>query len=251
MKEITITIKTTHSDKCRAIDEHSITAYADDRFPGLAIHAPWDFFADTWRVTHVSSGLAVAIVPTRAAATAALELIGKIQDWTRPQEEVAAHGEPGKLRWQKASVAAAVERVNSDRAAALETAVESGTIKAAALEAALGDFRCRNMRRAWRNRSPVTHGDWSVPARKLLGDAADLADVGKLAATLYVAASEFSPGGLFAPAAWPPYTWKQLSGRLRTYRAELPEKALSRGQYEQRSTAARTPAKPFDRSKQP
>ena len=119
MKEVTITIKTTYSAQCRAIDEHSITAYADDRFPGLAIHAPWDFFTDTWRVTHVPSGLAVAILPTRAAATAALELIGKLQNWNRPQAEVAAHGEPGEARWLKVAVAAAVEQVNRERAAAL------------------------------------------------------------------------------------------------------------------------------------
>jgi len=243
MKEITITIKTTYSDKCRAIDEHSITAYADDRFPGLAIHAPWDFFTDTWRVTHVPSGLAVATLPTRAAATAALEIIGQIQDWTRPQEEVAAHGETGRLRWLKASIAAAVERVNSDRTAALTAAIESGTIKGDSLETALGDFRCQKMRRAWRSRSNCTHGDWTARARKLLGKDAGLDAVWQLAAALYAACSDFSPDGLFAPAAWPPHTWKLLSGRLRTYRTELPEKALSRGQYEERRKAARTPAK--------
>ena len=126
-------------------------------------------------------------------------------------------------------IAAAVERVNSDRAAALKAAVESGTIKGTSLEAALGDFHCDKMRRAWRTRSPVTHGDWAEPARKLLGDAADLAAVGKLAAALYAAASDFSPGGNSARPPWPPHTWKQLSGRLRTYRAELPEKALCAG----------------------
>jgi len=242
MKRTEITIRVCNRER-RAEEGRTVTAYADDRFPGLAIHGPWELTDDEWRVTHVPSGLIVASLPTRAAATAALEMIGTLQDWNRPLPEVAAHGEPGKARWLKPSVAAAVERVNSDRAAALKAAVETGTIKAAALEAALGNFHCRNMRRAWRNRSPVTHGDWSAPARKLLGEAADLADVGKLAAVLYAAASDFSPGGLFAPAAWPPHTWKQLSGRLRAYRAELPEKALSRGQYENRRKAARKPAK--------
>ena len=129
--------------------------------------------------------------------------------------------------------------VKRERAAALTAAVETGTIKAAALEAALGDFRCDRMRRAWRSRSPVTNGDWTKPARKLLGNDAGLDDVGKLAAALYAAASDFSRNGNFHPAALEPHTWKQLSGRLRTYRAELPDKALSRGQYEAKRRAAR------------
>lgn len=240
MKEVTITIRTYNRERC-AEQEHPVTAYADVRFPGLAIHGPWTLGENDWRITHVLSGLAIAILPTRAVATAALPIIAKLQDWNGPLPEVAAHGEPGQQRWLKAAVAAAVERVNSDRAAALETAVESGTIKAAALEAALGEFRCQKMRRAWRTRSPVTHGDWTGKARTLLGKAAGLDDVGKLAAALYAAASDFSPGGNFRPTEFTPHTWKLLSGRLRSYRAELPEKALSRGQYEERRKAARTP----------
>ena len=117
--------------------------------------------------------------------------------------------------------------------------MESGTIKGTSLEAALGDFHYDKMRRAWRTRSPVTHGKWAERARRLLGAAADLSAVGHLASALYAAASEFSPGGLFAPATWPPHTWKQLSGRLRAYRANLPDKALSRGQYEAKCRATR------------
>jgi len=238
MKEITITIRTYNRAR-HTQEEHSVTAYADDRFPGLAIHGPWELGNDDWRVTHVPSGLATALLPTRAAATAALPLIGKLQNWNRPQEEVAGYGDKGMTRWLRVNLAAIVEHVKNDRAAALTTAVESGTIKAVALEAALGDFHCDRMRRAWRSRSPVTNGNWSKPARKLLGKDAGLDDVGKLAAALYAAASDFSPGGLFTPTTWPPHTWKQLSGRLRTYRAELPEKALSRGQYEAKRRAAR------------
>jgi hypothetical protein len=154
--------------------------------------------------------------------------------------------EPGQWRWLKASVAAAVERVNSDRAAALKAAVTSGTIKGTTLEAALGDFRCDKMGRAWRSRSPVTHGDWTARARKLLGDTADLATVGHLAAALYAAASDFSPNGNFRPAALEPHTWKRLSGRLRTYRANLPDKALSRGAYDAKRRAARESAPTLD-----
>ena len=238
MRDIEITIRVYNQDR-HTEERRAVTAYADDRFPGLAIHGPWELGNDDWRVTHVPSGLAIALLPTRAAATAALPIIAKLQDWNRPQAEVAGYGEEGKTRWLRVNIAAAVEHVKRERAAALEAAVETGAIKAAALEAALGDFRCQKMRRAWRSRSPVTHGNWTAPARKLLGKDAGLDDVGKLAAALYAAASDFSPGGLFTPATWPPHTWKQLSGRLRTYRAELPEKALSRGQYEAKRRATR------------
>ena len=238
MKETEITIRVYNRDR-QAEEERTVTAFADDRFPGLAIHGPWELNSDEWRITHVSSGLIIATLPTRAAATAALPIIGQIQDWNRPLPEVAAHGEPGKARWLNAAVAAAGEQVNSDRAAALRAAVESGTIKGTSLEAALGDFRCDKMRRAWRSRSPVTHGKWAERARKLLGATADVSAVGHLAAALYAAASDFSPGGLFAPATWLPHTWKQLSGRLRAYRVKLPDKALSRGQYEAKRRATR------------
>jgi hypothetical protein len=237
MKETTITIRTYNRERFTE-EENPVTAYADDRFLGLAIHGPWELGNDDWRITHVPSGLIIATLPTRAAATAALEMIGKLQDWNRPQAEVVP-AEPGQWRWLKTSIAAAVERVNSDRAAALTAAVESGRIKGTALEAALGDFRCNKMGRAWHTRSPVTHGNWATRARKLLGDAADLAAVGHLAAALYAAASDYSPNGNFCPAALEPHTWKLISGRLRAYRVNLPEKALSRGEYDAKRRAAR------------
>jgi len=240
MKETTITIRVYNRERGEE-EERAVTAYADDRFPGLAIHGPWELDADDWRITHVPSGLITATLPTRAAATAALEMIGKLQDWNRPQADVTP-AEPGQWRWLKTSIAAAVERVNSDRAAALTAAVERGTIKGTALEAALGDFRCDRMGRAWRSRSPVTHGDWTARARKLLGDAADLAAVGHLAAALYAAASDYSHNATFRPAALEPHAWKLLSGRLRTYRANLPDKALSRGAYDAKRRAARKSA---------
>ena len=147
MKETTITIRVYNRER-QAEVEHPMTAYADDRFPGLAIHGPWELGSDDWRITHVPSGLIIATLPTRAAATVALEIIGPLQDWNRPQAEVAGYGEKGKARWLRTSIAAAVERVNNDRAAALKAAVESSTIKATALEATLGDFHCDKMRRA-------------------------------------------------------------------------------------------------------
>lgn len=242
MKETTINIRTYNRERCTE-EVRAVFAFTDPRFPGLAIHGPWELRIGDWRVTHIPSGLIVATLPTRAAATAALEIIGKLQDWNRPQEEVAGYGQEGKTRWLRTNIAAAVETVNNDRAAALKAAVESGTIKAAVLEAALGDFRCQQMRRAWRNRSNCTHGDWTASARKLLGKDAGLDAVWQLAAALYAAASDFSPGGRFQGTELTPHEWKQLSGRLRTYRADLPEQALSRGQYEERRKAARRPAK--------
>ena len=95
MKETTITIRVYNRER-QAEVEHPMTAYADDRFPGLAIHGPWELGSDDWRITHVPSGLIVATLPTRAAATAALEIIGPLQDWNRPQAEVAGYGEKGK-----------------------------------------------------------------------------------------------------------------------------------------------------------
>jgi|GEM_PF-4254462 len=95
MKETEITIRVYNRERC-AEEERTMTAYADGRFPGLAIHGPWELDSDDWRITHVPSGLIIAALPTRAAATAALPIIGQIQDWNRPQEEVAGYGEsPG------------------------------------------------------------------------------------------------------------------------------------------------------------
>jgi len=244
MKEIEITIKVYNRDRC-AEEERSMTAYADTRYPGPAIHGPWALGDDDWRVTHAPSGLAIAILPTRAAATAALPIIAALQDWTRPLAEVAAQGEPGRNRYLRAAVSAAVERVKADRAAALKAAVKSGTIKGTSLEAALGDFRCDKMGRAWRSRSPVTQSNWATRARKLLGTASEQSAETPLAAALYAAASDFSKSGDFCPVAWEPHTWKLFSGRLRTYRAKPPEKALSRGQYDAKRRAAR-----LQRSKQ-
>ncbi len=238
MKETTITIRTYNRERGTQ-EEHPVTAYADPRFPGLAIHGPWELGNDDWRVTHVPSGLAIALLPTRAAATAELEIIGRLQNWDRPQEVVAGYGDKGMTRWLRVNIAAAVEKVKNDRTTALKAAVETGTVNAAALEAALGELHFDKMCRTWRNRSPVTHGGWSKPARELLGKDAGLEVVGHLAAALYAAASEFSPGGKFRGTELTPHEWKRLSGQLRTCRAALPEKALSRGQYEANRRAAR------------
>jgi hypothetical protein len=238
MKEVTITIKTTLNAKGE-IDEHEITGYVDPRFPGLAIHPAWDFFLDDWAVTHIRSGMQVAKLPTRAAATAALQLIGRLQNWDGPQEEVAALGEPREARWLRTSVYGIVERIKSDRQAALSAAGETGAIDAASLEAALEKCRCDKMRRVWRSRSPVTQNKWAGPAADLSKATATSEEKSKLAAALYAAASDFSPGGKFRPAALNVQEWKQLAKRVREYLTDPPEKALSRGQYEAKRRAAR------------
>ena len=56
MKETEITIRVYNQDR-HAEEERTVTAYADDRFPGLAIHGPWELGSDDWRITHVPSGL--------------------------------------------------------------------------------------------------------------------------------------------------------------------------------------------------
>jgi hypothetical protein len=65
-----------------------------------------------------------------------------------------------------------------------------------------------------------------------LGPDADLSTVGRLAAALYTAACDFSQYGRFSPGEWPIGKWRLFAGRVRTYRANLPEKGLSRGEYE-------------------
>ena len=67
--------------------------------------------------------------------------------------------------------------------------IDSRKVTADTLQAALGDFCCAKMLRAWRNRSPVTQSYWAARAGVLL-PAACLPDRGGLAAALYVACGE-------------------------------------------------------------
>ena len=92
----------------------TVAAFTDKRCPGLAIHAAWESNVHEWRVSHVASGLVVASVLTKTDAQAAMLEIGAIQDWTRPLAEVAAHGEPGQMRWLKATIAAIVKRYRGE-----------------------------------------------------------------------------------------------------------------------------------------
>ena len=56
MKEIEITIRTYNTDRHEE-QAHPVTAYADARYPGLAIHGPWALGENDWRVTHVPERL--------------------------------------------------------------------------------------------------------------------------------------------------------------------------------------------------
>jgi hypothetical protein len=106
-------------------------------------------------------------------------------------------------------------------------------VTAAALQAAMGDFRCEKMLRAWRNRSPVTQAAWLTRASALLTQTpASPNDRGELAAALYVACGELcGPPGTFAPAAWPMDEWQRLAALLPGIVKYRPEKLLSRGEY--------------------
>ena len=116
--------------------------------------------------------------------------------------------------------------------------IDTRKLTADALQAALGDFCCAKMLRAWRNRSPVTQSYWAARAGALL-PAASLPDRWRLAAALYVACGELCnpPGWTFAPAAWQPACWRNLAARLSGFITYLPEKALQRGEYDARRQA--------------
>jgi hypothetical protein len=94
-----------------------------------------------------------------------------------------------------------------------------------------GGFSCAKMLRAWRNRSNVTRWAWEAIAAKALNDR-------RYAAALYVACGEFcDPSWDFEPHKWPPAYWESLANRLPHFILFPPEKALSRGEWEQRQKA--------------
>ena len=197
MKEITITIRTYNRER-HAEEEHPVTAYADDRFPGLAIHGPWELGNDDWRVTHVPSGLAIALLPTRAAATAALPLIGKLQNWNRPQEEVAGYGDKGMTRWLRVNLAAIVEHVKQRPGRRPDGRRRKRHDQGRRLRGRPGGLPLRQD--APGMAQPVPRDPWRLDRSRpasCWGTMPALTMLGKLAAALYAAASDFSPGGNF------------------------------------------------------
>jgi hypothetical protein len=108
-------------------------------------------------------------------------------------------------------------------------------IDAATIKAAFAGFTGAKMLRAWRNRSPVTCSHWTAHARTLLGDAASLKDVWKLAAALYAACSEFTwIDGSFRADTLAMAAWVRIAEHTAAYTLNPLEKALSRGEYELR-----------------
>ena len=94
------------------------------------------------------------------------------------------------------------------------------------------------MLRAWRNRSPVTCSHWAARAHTLLGTDAGLDTAWKLAAALYVACGDsVAPDGTFRADTLTTAAWQDIAYRTAAYYRELPEKALSRGEYEERRKA--------------
>jgi hypothetical protein len=117
-------------------------------------------------------------------------------------------------------------------------------LTADALQARLLGFKCKRMQRAWRNRSPVTQGQWYARACILLNNAsASLLDCHQLAAALYVACGELcdAPGQVFEPYYWLPDRWRTLAERLPRYLHDMPERALSRGAYEHNERPRKKP----------
>ncbi len=92
-------------------------------------------------------------------------------------------------------------------------------------------FFCNKMARAWRNRSPVTSAPWWNFAHQVSGDSSN-------AGACYAACSHFAVDGIFTANDLTPEQLEKLariiSSDLSNSPASLPEKALSRGQYEDR-----------------
>jgi hypothetical protein len=111
-------------------------------------------------------------------------------------------------------------------------------IDADTIKAAFAGFTGEKMLRAWRNRSPVTCSYWTARARTLLGTDASLDAVWKLAAALYAACGEYVwTDGTFRADTLATVAWQGIAYRTAAYYRNLPEKALSRGAYEQRRKA--------------
>lgn len=98
-------------------------------------------------------------------------------------------------------------------------------LTADAVKAALTGFNDQRMCRAWRNRSPVTQGRYRRLAAAL-GDS-------QLAPALYVACGQFADNsGTFDAAALLDNAWPIIASLTERYSSYLPDKALSRWQYE-------------------
>lgn len=92
------------------------------------------------------------------------------------------------------------------------------------------------MRRAWRNRSNVTQWQWVAYACKLQGTDTNQDRIWKIAACLYVACGWYasrSGSEVFEGSTVPIRGWKLISLLAEDFYHKLPDRALTRGQWEQ------------------
>lgn len=88
MKATIITIRTRRS-KHHNVVEHSIPAYVDECFPGLAVHR--EFEGKNWMVTHTATGLSATrglTYDTRAEAKDVATKMASVLDWTQSADEI-------------------------------------------------------------------------------------------------------------------------------------------------------------------
>ena len=104
------------------------------------------------------------------------------------------------------------------------------------LRTLLGNIACPKMRRAWRNRSNVTQWQWVAYARKLQGTDANLPRIWKIAACLYVACGWYasrSESEVFDGSTIPTRGWELIGLLSEDFHHNPPDRALTRGQWEQ------------------
>ena len=104
------------------------------------------------------------------------------------------------------------------------------------LQVILGGIACPKMRRAWRNRSNVTHWQWVAYARELQGADANQDRIWKIAACLYVACGWYasrSGSETFDGSAILTRGWALIGLLTEDFYHNLPDRAMTRGQWEQ------------------
>ena len=117
---------------------------------------------------------------------------------------------------------------------------ESETMTPENIQATLATAKCPKMRRAWRNRSNVTHWQWVAYARELRGADANLQRVWKLAACLYVACGWYagrSGSEIFVGHDIPAKGWALIGLTAEDFLENTPDCALTQGAWEQQREA--------------
>lgn len=107
-------------------------------------------------------------------------------------------------------------------------------VTADALRRVLQGFSDERMRRAWRNRSPVTQSTWTNRVLDL-HTSLSLRQCAELAAALYCACGEhLADDRRFRGASLTAADWEALARQTAAYAVNPPEKALNRWAYEVR-----------------